>query len=152
MSCTKCQLDKTVGDIAKKEGVNIPNSISRVVYERMKQLERNISNKPKTESLNKKTTRKMKKERIQRNSMTEPVVIRTKDQILGDYKNAFREELSLKLSPIKVFEDIQKIRDQLYNFEDIRRKYEYEYQKAFGYEDPDELLLQTRIEVRKEFQ
>lgn len=152
MSYTKCELDKTVGEIAKKEGINTHNNISRVVYERMKKLESNITNKPVSTKTGKISSRKMKKERLERNQQSEAVVIRSKDQILSDYEKAFREELALRLSPIKVYEDIQKIRDQLWNYEDARRKFEYEYQKSYGNEDPDELLLQTRINVRKEFQ
>ncbi len=118
--------------------------IARMIYEDLQNNE-SISKIRMDESISKNAVRVMKR--------IDDGEILTIQEALAHYELAFKDVLSLQLTPIKKYEDIDKVRDQLWRSDDNLHDAKRAFMKlAIGNEDQKKsTLLNIRLRIREGF-
>jgi len=82
------------------------------------------------------------------NSMiNEPITLQ---QALNDYEKFFRELTQLKLTPVSNYNDIEEIKEKIWKFDDKKWEMENRVRKFLDNDIADDLMLNVRLNVRKE--
>lgn len=146
MACTKCDVVNYAIESAKRNNINPTKAklIARVVYENLQK------NEGKQKSSRKGSN--AKHERVLMNRLREGIEVSAAEALV-EYEMAFKDVLGLKLTPIKVYEDIEKVREQLWRSEDKLHDAKYAFMRvADGNEDEKKArLLNLRLDIRDKF-
>ena len=140
MSCSKCEIEKSVERISKEKKIDVqnPKLVSRVAFEAVQMHEKGTYRK-KIKEYSNKLARIVKNEEIL-----------SVDTALALYKQYFKESLMLKLEPISNVDEIDKVRDKLWKVDDKLWQAKRAYERLTNAVEPEEELLKIRIDVRSE--
>jgi len=141
MGCNKCDISKKVDKAAKNK--TMPKSkkdvMSRRIFERMSNL--SAYNSAKVDNSFKSNGAF---------TVVKFIPPMTKESSLAKYRLLYKDQLRLKLSPIKNYADIDRIRDEIYKNDDELYSAKRDYEKVadpLTYEDE---LLKVRLDIRNE--
>jgi hypothetical protein len=144
MACTKCDITNYAIQSANKNNIEPTKAklIARMVFESLQ------SNENKQKS--KKKEFNIKNSRVLMNKIRDGITVSAAEALV-EYEMAFKDVLRLKLTPIKVYEDIEKIREQLWRSEDKLHDAERAFMNvADGNEDERKSrLLNVRLDIRE---